>query len=96
VLGFFTGMRILDTVGLNSPLASRYYPLDPSFYAINYAIPPQLILDARPDIIVILEIYGRNGLLKDPAFWQLYRLRKMIPTDIYGSDGMLILELVKP
>jgi hypothetical protein len=96
VLGFFTGMRILDTVGLNSPLATSYYPLDPSFYAINYAIPPQLILDSRPDVIVILEIYGRNGLLKDPAFWQLYRLRKVIPTDIYGSDGMLILELTEP
>jgi hypothetical protein len=92
VLGFYTGVRILDTVGLNSPQSSSYYPLDPAYYVINYAIPPQLILDTRPDFIVILEVYGRAGLLKSPLFWQLYALRQKIPTDIYGSNGLLILE----
>ena len=92
VLGYFTGVRILDTVGLNSPQSSSYYPLDPVYYVINYAIPPQLILDTRPDFIVILEVYGRLGLLKSPLFWQLYSLRQKIPTAIYGSDGLLILE----
>jgi len=96
VLGFYTGARILDTVGLNSPQSTRYYPLDPSYYVINYAIPPRLILDAKPDFIVILEVYGRAGLLKDPLFWQLYTLRQKIPTDIYGSDGLLILERKAP
>jgi hypothetical protein len=90
VLGFFTPARILDTVGLNSPLSTQYYPLDPQFYAINYAVPPQLILDARPDYLVILEVYGRLGLLKESRFWQEYELLQKIPTDIYGSDGMLI------
>ena len=96
VLGFYTGVRILDTVGLNSPQSTSYYPLDPAYYVINYAIPPQLILDARPDYIVILEVYGRAGLLKSPLFWQLYTLRQKIPTDIYGSDGLLILERKAP
>jgi hypothetical protein len=96
VLGFYTGVRILDTVGLNSPQSTSYYPLDPAYYVINYAIPPQLILDTRPDFIVILEVYGRAGLLKSPLFWQLYTLRQKIPTDIYGSDGLLILERKKP
>ena len=96
VLGFYTGVRILDTVGLNSPLSTSYYPLDPAYYVINYAIPPQLILDTRPDFIVILEVYGRAGLLKSPLFWQLYTLRQKIPTDIYGSDGLLILERKAP
>lgn len=96
VLGFYTGARILDTVGLNSPQSTRYYPLDPAYYVINYAIPPQLILDSRPDFIVILEVYGRAGLLKDPLFWQLYTLRQKIPADIYGSDGLLILERKAP
>lgn len=90
VLGYFTNDKILDTVGLNSSQSVKYYPLDPKYYAINYAIPPQLILDALPDYIVILEVYGREGLLKDPQFWQDYRLVQKIPTDIYGSDGMLI------
>jgi hypothetical protein len=92
VLGFFSGARILDTVGLNSPQSTRYYPLDASLYTITYAVPPDLILDEQPDYLVILEVYGREGLLKDPRFWAQYRLRRKIPTDIYGSDGLLIFE----
>ena len=90
VLGYFTNMRILDTVGLNSAQSTHYYPLDPSYYIINYAIPPRLITDIQPDFVVILEVYGRNGLLKDPDFLKQYRLIRKIPNDIYGSDGMLI------
>ena len=90
VLGFSTPTRILDTVGLNSPQSTRYYPLDPKFYVINYAIPPDLILDARPDYVILLEVYGREGLLKDERFLQAYQLLHKLPTDIYGSDGMLI------
>jgi len=91
-LGYFSGGRILDTVGLNSPEAMGYYPLDPSLYVINYAIPPDLILDKRPAWVVFLEVYGREGLLKDPRFQTTYHLREKIPTDIYGSDGLLIFE----
>lgn len=93
VLGYYTPARILDTVGLNSPQSTSYYPLDEDFYVISYAVPPDLILDQMPDYVVILEVYGRQGLLIDPRFQQAYRLRQKIPTDIYGSDGMLIYEL---
>ena len=92
VLGFFSSATILDTVGLNSPQSTGYYPLDPALYVISYAIPPDLILEEQPDYVVILEVYGREGLLKDPRFWEQYNLRRKIPTDIYGSDGLLILE----
>jgi hypothetical protein len=92
VLGFYTPFRILDTVGLNSPQSTEYYPLDESNYVINYAIPPDLILDNKPDYIVMLEVYGREGLLKDSRFLASYALREKIPTDIYGSDGKLIIE----
>ncbi len=90
VLGYQTGARILDTVGLNSPQALAYYPLDERYYVINYAVPPALILDQQPDFIVLLEVYGRAGLFKDPRFAKQYTLLRKIPTDIYGSDGMLI------
>jgi len=90
VLGFYTGARILDTVGLNSPVSTSYYPLDGAYYVINYAIPPDLIVDQHPDYVVILEVYGRLGLLQDPRFQAAYQLRQKIPTDIYGTDGMLI------
>jgi hypothetical protein len=90
VLGFYTPARILDTVGLNSPESLRYYPLDKQYYVINYAIPSDLILDQRPDYVVILEVYARLTLLKDSRFSQQYTLLRTLPTDIYGSRGMLI------
>jgi arabinofuranosyltransferase len=95
VLGYYTPARILDTVGLNSPESSRYYPLPAGQYVINYAIPAQLILDQRPDFVVILEVYGRETLLKDASFLAEYRLLQKIDTDMYGSDGMLIFQRIK-
>ncbi len=90
VLGFETNWRILDLVGLNSPQTTDYYPLPPEMYVINYAVPPDLVLDAAPDYVVILEVYGRKSLLPDPRFQQAYRLLTKLDADIYGSDGMLI------
>jgi len=91
VLGYQTGLRILDTVGLVTPETSEHYPADPAIYVINYAIPADLVLALDPDYIVILEVYGRRGLLPDQRFRAGYRLWRKIETDIYGSDGMLIL-----
>jgi hypothetical protein len=90
VLGYFTPARILDTVGLNSAISTAYYPLPPEQYVINYAIPTRLILDQQPAFVVVLEVYVRNTLLKDPTFLQQYKLVEKIDTDIYGSNGMLI------
>lgn len=90
VLGYRTGLRILDTVGLVTPQAARFYPADPAIYEINYAIPADLVLALDPDYIVILEVYGRRGLLPDGRFQSRYRLLEKIETDIYGSEGMLI------
>lgn len=91
-LGYFSRARILDTVGLISPEVARYYPIPESYYEINYAIAPDLILDMKPDFLVILEIYGRNELLEEPVFNDSYSLRNVIETDIYGSEGLLVFE----
>jgi len=90
VLGYYTGSRILDTVGLISPESEVYYPLPDDFYITNYAIPPDLIHQEKPDFLVFLEVYGRNGLLMDPQFLDEYDLLFRYQTDIYGSDGMLV------
>ncbi len=92
VLGYVTGLHILDTVGLVTPQTSAYYPADPAIYVINYAIPADLVLALDPDFIVILEVYGRRGLLPDARFQARYRLLEKLETDMYGSDGMLIWE----
>jgi hypothetical protein len=91
-IGYFTKAHVLDTIGLISPVSLKYYPLPDSFYTINYAIPPDLILDQMPEYVVILEVYGRNGLLINESFLDSYRLLQKIPTDIYGSNGLLIFE----
>jgi len=90
VLGYETNALILDTVGLVSPASSDYYPLPSTSYVINYAIPSQLILDRNPDFVVLLEVYGRNTLLREATFLSRYELIETFPTDIYGSRGMLI------
>ncbi len=89
-LGYLTNARILDTVGLISPEATAYYPLPEEDYEINYAIPTALITELQPDLLVILEIYGRHTLLPDPDFQSAYVLIEEIPTDVYVSNGMLI------
>jgi hypothetical protein len=92
-IGWYSSARILDTLGLVSPQSSTYYPIDASMLATTgYAVAPDLILDELPDFVVILETYGRNGLLRDPRFLEAYRLWRRIETDIYGSDGMLIFQ----
>ncbi len=90
VLGYYTPMPILDTVGLNSQQPLKYYPLDDAVYDFNYSIPPQLILDEKPEYIVILEIYGRDNLLAHSSFNKQYRLLTKIDTNIYHSKGMLL------
>jgi hypothetical protein len=95
VLGFYTPARILDTVGLNSPRALDYYPLDAKYYILNYAIPSQMILDAQPDFAVFLDVAGRLTLLQDDNFQRQYRLIESLPTDVYESQGMLLYERVK-
>lgn len=89
-LGYYSQARILDTLGIISPRSLEYYPIDPELYAINYAIPAELIHDLRPDRIVTLEVYGRRTLLMDPRFVKRYRLHETLATDIYGSDGLMI------
>lgn len=92
VLGYRTRMHVLDTVGLVTPESTRHYPADPSIYVINYAIPADLVLALDPGYIVILEVYGRRGLLPDLRFQAHYQLLEKIETDIYGANGMLIFE----
>lgn len=90
VLGYFLDHPILDTVGLNSPEAVGYYPLPESMYVIIYAIPPDLIVSARPEVVVFLEVYGRNGLLMDARFLEAYRRCAEYPSDMYGSRSLLV------
>jgi arabinofuranosyltransferase len=89
-LGYYTNATILDTIGLISPVSLNYYPIPEDEYVINYAIPARLIDEQQPEWLVMLEVYGRNTLLRDPQFLARYHLTEEIPTDIYGSKAMLV------
>lgn len=89
-VGYYTGAPILDTLGLVTPQALKHYPADEEIYAINYAIPADLIHELEPDHLVILEVYGRRSLLLDSAFVANYNLIDFLPTNIYESRGMMV------
>jgi hypothetical protein len=94
-IGYATGARIYDTLGLITPEARQYYPVPPEAIvpSLPYAIPAQLILDAEPDVVVILEAYGRNTFLPDPIFQQRYTRIDTLVSDAtrdYDSAGMYV------
>jgi hypothetical protein len=91
-IGYFSQASILDLVGLISPIALEYFPIPEEAYVINYAIPTDLLLDLEPDYIIMLEVYGRRTVLLDSAFQSAYALFREYPTDIYGSEAMLVFE----
>lgn len=90
-VGWFSDATIIDTVGLISPEMRQYYPFDPSIMVEgqNYAVPPQLIYDADPEYILLMEAAVRNGLGRDARFAELYELIREIPTGYYGTGMQL-------
>jgi len=89
-LGYASSLRILDTVGLISPVALRYYPLLPKQLVTDNAIPPELIADQRPDVVVTLDAFAQKSLLTDAAFLQAYRLERTYPAPVWQSEALLV------
>ncbi len=90
--GFYSRAHIFDTIGLVTEHEKNYYDSD-LLEALqaedsNYAIPPDLVLDRQPDFVVVMEIFVREGLMRDPRFLEQYELIEFIPTDYYG-EGMM-------
>ncbi len=95
-IGYFSQATIVDTVGLVTPALSRYYPVSPALIVPgqNYAIPPQLIDDTRPDYLVTMEAFVRLGLEQDAVFKAAYGepiIKRETDTsgkkiDFYGTD----------
>lgn len=89
-VGYASGLRVLDTVGLVSPEAVPYYPLPAEQVLTDNAIPPRLILDRRPDVVVTLDAFAQKSLLADPAFGDAYRLEQRYPVDVWQSHELLM------
>lgn len=74
-LGFYLPETyVLDAAGLVSPEVVSYFPVpaDQRPSAGTGVIPPQLVQDHLPDLLIFLEVFGRYGILDDPWFWAHY------------------------
>jgi arabinofuranosyltransferase len=89
-LGYASNLRILDTVGLVSPVAIPYYPLPREQVLTDNAIPPRLIVDQQPDVVVSLDAFAQRSLLPDPAFQRGYRLERSYPASVWQSEQLLV------
>src|SRR5262249_49158228 len=89
-LGYASNLRILDTVGLVSPVALPYYPLPNDQLVVDNAIPARLIDDARPDAVVTLDAFAERSLLVDPVFQRAYRLERSYPVQVWRSSELLL------
>jgi hypothetical protein len=91
MLGYYAPTaRIFDSIGLVSPEALKYYPVPKNELASNNAVPSRMVLEQKPEYVVSLELFVRNSLKLSPEFQANYRLLQIIPTNTYGSDGLLI------
>jgi hypothetical protein len=93
-LGYASNLRILDTVGLVSPAALRYYPLPGEQLVVDNAIPARLIDDQRPDAVVTLDAFAERSLLLDPTFQRDYRLEHAYPVQVWSSTAVLLFRRV--
>jgi hypothetical protein len=54
------------------------------------AIPAQLIVERRPDVVVTLDAFARRSLMTDPAFLRDYRLDASYPASVWRSEELLM------
>lgn len=83
--GYASNARILDTVGLVSPQALRFYPLPSGSYKGNNAVPPGLIESERPKFLVGLDAHIQENLTEADWFKREYALIWSAPVAIWNS-----------
>ncbi len=66
--------KVLDTCGLVSPEVLPFLPVPPGLRpdATVGVVPPGLVRERRPDLLILLELFGRRGILADPWFHSHY------------------------
>ena len=90
-IGIVVGLTGMGGGALMTPVLVLFFHIPPLT-----AVSSDLVADQRPDYVVLLEVYGRRTLLRDDRFTSGYELIETLPTDIYGSEGMLIFRRLAP
>lgn len=81
---------VLDSIGLVSPVAARYYPIPKDELLTNNAVPRQLVLHEQPEFVMSLDVFIANSLLKDATFVARYQPVLRGKSDIFGSHSLLL------
>jgi hypothetical protein len=90
--GYASKARILDTVGLVSPKALRFYPLPSGSYRGNYAVSPELIESERPHFLVGLDTHIQENLTEAGWFKRDYVLIWSAQVNIWNGTTLWIFE----
>lgn len=91
VIGYKFDGRIFDLLGLVTPEALKLYPVPVDKQApCGLSIPPQYAELYKPERMLFLDCFARNGLLKDPYFKENYRLEWFWRNDAFESVGVYL------
>jgi len=91
-LGYACECSVLDTVGLVSPVALRFYPAPEQNTSGNYSVPIDLVRSLKPDYLVSLDVFLRASLLEDEGFLSNYREVWSVDTSAFGSERLVVFE----
>lgn len=95
VIGYRLDSRIFDLLGLVTPEALKLYPVPVAQQApCGLSIPPQYVELYKPERMLFLDCFARNGLLKDNYFKNNYRLEWFWPNDAFDSVGVYLYKKV--
>jgi len=92
VFGYYYGGPLLTLDGLAFRGITRYYPWPGMDKVETFRISPQMVLDEKPDLVVFIEVFGRNYLLKSEDFRRQYVLREVLPESVFGSSGLFVFQ----
>jgi hypothetical protein len=90
--GYYSNARILDAVGLVSPKAVSYYPVEEPIKG-NNVIPPRLIEMEQPDYIVGLDQYFQL-LEKGSYFQHNYKKISRFDARLWGSSAVVVYQKI--
>jgi hypothetical protein len=92
MLGYTYLGYIIATDGLVSDHVLKYFPVPVAKRSTtaSFSIPPQLIYDMKPDFMITLDTFAKNGVIEEAEFQKQYTTMKMYPTQLWNSTGLYV------
>jgi len=91
VIGYKFRGRIFDLLGLVTPEALKLYPVPADKHSpCGLSIPPEYARLYKPERLLFLDCFARNGLLKDEYFKEHYQLEWFWRNDAFDSVGVYL------